>query len=210
MDIPIGHRVKLWRDSTKGVKTRILSAVKDSASDRDDISDVLVNTKIKRGDRLQEARLKFAPSIDVDGDKVFAGRIEGSIDDAAERLRDLGFRANPTAYVEVTEENGPDDGSFSKLLVTETTGPINRPRLLPNPGIYRRVKDQIHIVLWDTNEGVEFGAHREQHAWLQPTRHLVANDASYRIGVRDFRDIWLDEFEEELGGKDDVVWDTTN
>lgn len=207
---PVIRKLSLWRDAQRGVKSRLSNKVKDSALDREDVSDVLVNTKIKRGDTTQGLRLRYAPSIDVDLDKVFAGSVDAEMDEVREALRMLGFRNNPTAYVEITEEHGPDDGSFSKLLVTESGGRFNIPHLSPQPGFFRRVKDQIHIVVWDTDDGVEFGAHREQHAWLQPTRHLVDNDADMRIGVRDFRDMWFDEFQQELGGKERVTWDTTH
>jgi hypothetical protein len=209
-DGPILQKVSLWRDAEKGLKSRISSGVGPSAADRDDISDLVVGTKIERGDRLQELRLKHYPTIDVDRDKVFAGRTDAEFSEVEDALRRLGFRNNPTAYVEVTEENGPDDGSYSKLLVTESGGRFTVPHLSPQPGVVRRVKDQIHVVLWETQDGIEFGAHREKHAWLQPIRHLVNSDADMRVGVRDFRDVWYDEFGDELGAKDEVRWDTTH
>lgn len=207
---PLLKKINLWRDAEKGFKTRFNAKVKDSAVERADVPDVLVQTKIKRGDRLQQARLRFYPSIDVDREKLFAGRMDGDISDAEDRLVAMGYRNNPTAYVEVTDKNGPDDGSYSRNFITETGGRFDIPRVNQQPSLFRRVKRQIHVTLYDVPDGVEFLAHEEQSAWLQPARHVVANDAEAEVGVRDFRDNWWDEFGEELGGRDDVQWDTAH
>lgn len=207
---PLMEKASLWRDRSKGVTARLSDEAKDPAVERDDIPDLLTNQSVQRGDRLQAARLKRYPSIDVDHTKVFAGRMDGSLSDAEDRLRALGFRTNPTAYVEVSDKNGPDDGSYSKVLVTETSARVDVPMVTVRPSLFRRIKDQIHIVVWETEDGIAFGAHREQHAWLQPARHVVVNDSNYEIAVRDFRDMWFDEFGEELGGGDEINWESTH
>jgi len=207
---PILEKASLWRDSSKGLTSRFSSELEDSIPERDDISDIKLEQKLDRGGLLQRARLKRYPSINVEHGNVYAGRIDGDLEEATDRLQALGFRNNPTAYVEVSERNGPDDGSYSKVLVTESSNRLNPPMVTIRPSLFRRVKDQIHVVVWETSDGVEFGAHRERHAWLQPARHVAMNDSDKRVGVRDFRDMWYDTFESELEGKSQVRWDTTH
>lgn len=203
-------RVNLWRESSKGFKSRFTAGAKRPVPEREDLQDLVVATKVKRGDMLQRIRLKRVPSIDVDREELYAGEVEGDLDEATDRLSTLGFRNNPTAYVEVTEENGPDDGSYSRTIITETGGGFDRPMAVNRPTILRRVKEQIHVVVYELPDKVEYLVHRETSAWLQPARHTLVNKSSARRGVRDFRDIWYDEFGEELGGKEDVRWDTTH
>lgn len=207
---PVKEKFNLWRDANKGFKSRFMNAAKDPAAKRDDLPDLQVQMKMERGDKLQEARLKRYPSIDVDRDKLLAGTIPGDLEEAEDRLNTLGFRNNPTAYVEVTEENGPDDGSYSRQIVTETGGRLDIPRVTNQPLFFRRVKDQIHLALYELQDEVEVLAHRERSAWLQPARHVLVNDASARRGVRDLRDIWFDEFEEEMPGQDLTNWETSH
>lgn len=194
---PIRTKVQLWRESTKGLKSQFTSHVKDPPLKRSDVRTTLVQEKMQRGDRVQKLRLRFYPSIDMDFDRVYAGSIEGDLDDAKQLLMEAGFRNGPLAYVEVTEEFGPDDGSYWLHIITET-GKI--PRIDNRLGLFRRIKDQIHVVTWlDEDRGmVHLGAHREQSAPLQPARHAVVNMADARRGIRDFRNKWSDEFGEEL------------
>lgn len=197
MTRPIRHKLGLWRDTSKGVKSQLKDSVKDPALKRSDIRTSIVQQKMDRGDRAQAARLRFYPSIDVDLQKLYAGSIEGDLEDAKGALMEAGFRNGPLAYVEVTEEFGPDDGSFWLHIITETGKfPIVENRL----SLFRRVKDQIHVVTWldEDRDMVHFGAHREQSAPLQPARHAIINDANARRGVRDFRNKWFDEFGREL------------
>lgn len=210
MGTPIRDKVFLWRSSKRGVKSRLKEGVKKPALKRDDVPDVLASAKMKRGDNLQRARLKYYPSIDVDRDKLYAGEIDGDLEDARDMLLDIGFRNNPTAYVEVTEENGPDDGSYAKQFVTETGGRADIPAITNQPALWKRAKRQIHVVLFDVGDKVEFLAHEEISAWLQPARHVVEGDATASIGVRDFRDEWYDEHGEELPGRENVMWETTH
>lgn len=204
------NKLSMWREANKGLKSRLTNKVKDPALQREEVPDVFAKESFRRGDTLQKARLRFYPSIDVEHQRVYAGTYDGSLSELEDKLVAIGARNNPTAYVEITEENGPDDGSYSILFITETGGGPDVPRARNTPSIFRRVKDQIHLVLWKTSEGVDIGAHREQHAWLQPARHAAVNDANAGTGIRDFRDMWFDEFGEELPGKDDVKWETTH
>lgn len=207
---PILTKFNLWRDVNKGFKTRFSNKLEEPPEDREDIRPTVVQNKIERGTRLQKLRLRFYPSINVNRENLFAGRVDSNLDEATDALIDLGFRNNPTAYVEVTDEHGPDEGSYAKQIVTETGGRFNIPQAVLRPAVFRRVKDQIHVTVYSTDDGVEYLAHREQSAWLQPARHVVVNNADARRGVRDFRDVWFDEFEFELPAKDEVKWDVSN
>lgn len=210
MGTPVRDKLRLWSSRKRGIKSRFFSDVNIPAADREDVPNVMVSTKLERGDLLQKARLRRYPSIDVDKTALFAGHIDTDLEEAENLLLEMGFRNNPTAYVEVTEENGPDDGSYSLQLVTETGGRLDIPRITAQPSFWKRAKRQIHVTLFKVGRGVEFLAHEEISAWLQPTRHVVVGDASPSIGVRDFRDAWYDEFGEELPGKNEVIWQTTH
>ena len=213
MTRPIIQKFNLWRDRNKGLKNRLSSDLKDSALDRTDVATINVREKMDRGGRVQKARLERYPSIDVNKDNLYAGEIEGDKEDAIDLLEDLGFRNNPTAYVEITEEDGPDDGSFAKQFITESgqTGSKDIPVLLGGmPQLYRRVKEQVHVVIFVQEDTVEFLAHREQSTFLQPMRHVIVNNASARKGVRDFRNAFYDEAGMELGGKQNVKWDVVH
>lgn len=210
MTRPIIQKFNLWRDRNKGLKNRFSGKVKDSPLDRTDVATINVREKMDRGGRAQKARLERYPSIDVDKDQLYAGEIEGDLEDAEDLLEDLGFRHNPTAYVEVTEEDGPDDGSYAKQYIVESgqTGRKDAPVLLGGmPQLYRRLKEQVHVVIFEQEDTVEFLAHREQSTFLQPMRHVVVNNANARKGVRDFRNTFYDVAGMELGGKEKVSWD---
>lgn len=209
MASPLFEKYRLWRESGKGIKSLRDSQLKPSVVDRDSIASATKEVKLSRGDRLQRARLNYYPSIDVDRDQLYAGYIEGDLEDAEDALVEMGYRNNPTAYVEVTEENGPDDGSYARQRITETGGG-DRLHLTNHPTFFKRKKEQIHVVLFKVGDRVEFLAHEERSAWLQPMLHLTVNNAKARVGVRDFRNDWYDEFGEELNGKNETNWDTTN
>lgn len=209
MATPVLDKLRLWRESRTGLKTRFSDEVNPPVSKRDDVPDLVTNTKIKRGDRVQSARIKHYPSVDVNYDNLFAGYIEGDLSDARDRLLDMGYRNNPTAYVEVTDEYGPDDGSYARQYITETGGG-SRPYLTNFPSLYAREKKQIHVCIWDVDDEVHFLAHDERSAWLQPMLHVSVPDSNARIGVRDFRDDWYDNFGEELPGSDDVKWEVNH
>ena len=211
MSGPIIDKFNLWRDANKGIKTRFNSGKRKPAVKREDVSDLKIDLKIERGSRLQEARLKRYPSIDVDYDSLFAGKIQGDLSDAKDRLTSIGFRNNPTAYVEITEEHGPDEGSYSRQFITEGSRRFDLPRIGSQPSLFHREKRQLHVTVYEVDESeVHFLAHEERSAWLQPMRHVAVNDSSARIGVRDFRDAWYDEFGEPLGGVSNVQWETSH
>jgi hypothetical protein len=210
MKIAIGKKVDNWLDPTKGLKTRFSDRLQDPPVDRVDVGKAVLDEKIDRGDTLQELRLKHYPSIDVNKRELFAGKIQSDLEMAEEMLNIMGYRNNPTAYVEITEEHGPDDGSYARQIVTESGTNIDNPKLSSFPSPFRREKRQIHVTIYGVEDGTIFLAHEERSAWLQPGRHIAINDASGRRGVRDFRDDWFDEFGQELGGKEEVKWNTTN
>lgn len=203
-------KFQLWRQEGVGFKSRFNTELQPPVIDRDDISSIIVNNKIERGDLLQKIRLRRAPSINVDRARLFAGMVPGSKEDAENALLQMGFRSNPTAYVEVTEQHGPDDGSYALVEVTETGANVDVPQFAARPSFYKRMKRQIHVVIYEVESGVLFLTHDERSAWLQPMRHVFVNDASARVGVRDFRDLWFDTFGEELRGKSQVAWNTTH
>lgn len=210
MATPARTKLKLWTSRKRGIKSRVFSEAREAVTARDDIPNILVSKKIERGDRLQKARLRYYPSINVDHDVLFAGRTNVGLDETEDMLLEMGFRNNPTAYVEVSDRRGPDDGSYALQHITETGGRFDIPRVSQQPSYWKRAKRQIHVALFETPEGTEILAHEEISAWLQPARHVVDGDATARIGVRDLRDLWYDEFGEELGGREDVIWDTTH
>lgn len=172
---------------------------------RADIDPQVLATKWNRGDVVQRLRYRLYPSIDIDPLASYAGHNPEPRLETVNRLYRLGFRNNPTAYVEVAGPRGPDDGSYARQNITEHAiipqiqGPLG---LLP----FGRVKRQIHIVTYDTATGVDLFAHEERSAWLQPLRHGLLNDANYRIGVRDLRDTWADTFHTPLGDREHVQW----
>lgn len=210
MASPLRNKLTLWKSSKRGLKSRFTGDVKLSANDRSDVAQPSVQAKMDRGDRLQELRLRYYPSIDVDRDKLYAGYITGDLQDAKDMLHEMGFRNNPTAYVEVTDEYGPDDGSYSLQYITEDATRLDFPRITQQPTLLKRVKRQIHVTVYELDDRVEFLVHEEMSAWLQPARHVVKGDSTARIGVRDFRDEWYDEFEEELPGRENVMWETAH
>jgi len=201
-------KFRLWTDMNKGLKSRLSSELKSPVASRADVSTQAVNNAIDRGSRVQKLRLKHYPSIDVNADKLYAGEMEGSLSDAEDKLTKMGFRNDPTAYVEVTNKYGPDEGSYSRQMVSETGARFNRPTLIGTPSVLRRVKDQVHVTIQKVDSKVIFLAHREQSAWLEPARHVLVNDASARRGTLDFRDIWYFTFDESLSGEEKVSWPT--
>lgn len=207
---PVLQKASLWLDSDKGLRGRFSDELKEPAGKRDDVPNVLLETKAQRGDRVQELRLKFYPSINVDYNKLFAGKAEATLEEVEDALLEMGYRNNPTAYVEVTEQFGPDDGSYARQFITETGSRRNIPVIGGTVSPLKRVKRQIHVTLYKVENEVHFLSHEEISAWLQPTRHVVVGDSSARVGVRDFRDDWFDAFNSELPGGESVKWETNN
>lgn len=197
MSGPIRTKVQLLRESNKGLKSRLKDGVRGPALERDDVRTSTTEKKIERGDKLQALRLRNYPSIDVDFDRLYAGSIEGGKKEAEEILMRAGFRNGPLAYVEVTNEFGPDDGSYWLQIITETG---KFPFIDNRVPLFRRVKDQIHVVIWEDEEEsmTHFGAHREKSAMLQPARHASISESDAQRGIRDFRNKLNDEFGKDL------------
>jgi len=215
MATQILEKYRLWSEDGKGLKT--VTSTESPALSRDDIPDVIKQRRLdqsvvlgRRGEVAQDARLRYYPSINVDRDQLYAGYIEGSLQEARDKLSAMGYRNNPTAYVEVTEENGPDNGSFARQYITEEGVSPSRQRLTNFPSIFKRAKRQIHVCFWKVEDRVEFLAHEEKSAWMQPMLHVGVNDVKAEVGVRDFRDDWHDNFGEELAGKEDISWESTH
>lgn len=204
---PSVEKIQLWRESGKGFKTRLDSGLNSPVVDRSDVATATVNQSISRGDTAQTLRLRYYPSIDVDRDDLFAGYIEGDLEEARDKLFQLGYRNNPTAYVEVTDENGPDNGSFARQYVTEAQVGRGREHVTNFPTIFKRTKRQIHVCIWEVEDRVEYLAHDEKSAWLQPMLHVKIPDVKARRGVQEFRLDWYDEFGEELPGQEEVGWE---
>lgn len=194
---PVREKFGLWRESSRGIKSRLHKDTKEPVLDRSDVRTSEVMDKIERGDFVQEQRLKRYPSIDIDFDRVYAGSIEGDLDEAQEILMRAGFRNGPLAYVEVTDEFGADDGSYWLHIITESG---KFPYIENRAGFFRRIKDQVHVVVWrdDEREMVHFGAHREKSALLQPARHVGISEADASRGIRDLRNKIEDEFDKQL------------
>lgn len=175
-----------------------------TASGRSNVPQEVLDRKYERGDVVQQARLKFYPSIDI-SDKFasfYAGSFNGTREELEDRLFKIGYRNNPTAYVEVSERFGPDDGSFARNRITES-------QEFPYLGVGRpfgivtwwnRVKEQVHVTYFIDEEMdlIHLAAHIEASAWLQPARHLTVSEGDGHIGVREFRQDWKDEYDEEL------------
>jgi len=185
-------RLKLWREKGLTLTDRFKTK---SAVDRD-IEPALLQEKLQRGDLAQEARLKYYPSIEVSFDALYAGTFRGSKRELEQRMFDMGYRNNPTAYVEITDRLGPDDGSYAQQIIKEDTDfpHLNIDRPINDVPVWNRIKLQNHATIF--KEGIL--AHQETSAWLQPARHLTVSEANARIGIREFRDSWFDEFGESL------------
>lgn len=192
-------KLQLWKDKGLTLTDR-LSAPR--AVSRPDIDTSVLDRKIERGDISQELRLKYYPSIEIPFSDMYAGSYSGSLDELEDKLFSMGFRNNPTAYVEITDEFGPDDGSYARQVITEDQEfpylGLSRPFGLVT--WWNRVKEQVHIAVFidDSKDLIHISAHFEASAWLQPARHLTVSTPSSRIGVREFRQSWFDEFDEEL------------
>jgi len=206
MGSPLKDKAKLWLSRNRGLKSRVLADVKKPVAHRQDVKQLQVRQSVRRGNEMQKLRLKYYPSIDIPYNKLFSGKIKGTLGDAEDKLVNLGFRNDPTAYVEVTKEYGPDNGSFSKQYISETGGRIDIPRVTQQPTFWKRTKEQVHTTCFEVGDEIHFCTHKELSAWLEPARHVFANDVSARQGVQQFRWMWFNEYDEELGGKNDIHW----
>jgi len=189
-------RFELWADKGLTLTDRLETA----PAVKRDIDPAIMEQSIQRGDLLQEIRLKRYPSIEVSFDNLYAGTYRGTLDELEQKLFEIGYRNNATAYVEITDKLGPDDGSYSQQIVKESGEfpnlQISRPfGMIP---LYNRVKLQNHITTFVDGDVVHILAHQETSAWLQPLRHLTVSEGDANIGIREFRQAWKDQFEEEL------------
>lgn len=194
------NRIELWRDKGLTLTDRLELQTAQQRTESE-----VFNRKVERGDISQELRLKYYPSIAVDRvefSKMYAGSIDGDLEKAEDLLFEMGFRNNPTAYVEVTDQFGPDDGSYARQFITEDSEfpylGVSRP--LGVVAWWNRIKLQYHVAVFvDTQRDmVHILCHREPSAWLQPARHISISEGNAEIGVRDFRDFWKDEFGEGI------------
>lgn len=198
--MPNKSKVEMWKDKKLASTGRLR---KPAAVERDEIDDELLEQKISRGDLIQKARLRFYPSIEIDFFDFYAGSVSDlSLTEVEDVLFDIGFRNNPIAYVEVTDKFGPDDGSFARQFITEDDEfpYLGTSRPLGVVTWWNRIKIQYHVTTFvDEDRGmIHILCHRESSAWLQPARHLTVSEPEGKIGSRDFRDFWEDEFGEEL------------
>jgi len=189
-------RIELWTD--KGLT--ITDRLKTKPAIERDIEPALLEQKLQRGDLLQKIRLRRYPSIEVDFNELYAGTYRGSLDELEQKLFQIGYRNNPSSYVEVTDKLGPDDSSYLRLIIKEDTEfpHLNIDRPLGMIPLYNRVKLQNHITTFVDGDVVHILAHQEASAWLQPLRHLTVSEGKAEIGIREFRQAWKDQFGEEL------------
>lgn len=192
-------KAELWKDKGLTLRDRL---GKPPAVRRDGVDEEQLNKSMVRGDLSQHLRLKFYPSIEVEFDKLYAGSYDGTLVELEHKLFEMGYRNNPTAYVEVTEQFGPDDGSYCRQRVVEDDEfpylGIGRPFGLVT--WWNRLKVQVHAATFvdEARDLVHILAHWEASAWLQPIRHVTVSKADGVVGTREFRERWFDEFDEQL------------
>lgn len=188
----MSERISSWLEKGLTARARLLV---DPAVQRD-IDEQVLEQKLQRGDLTQRIRLRRYPSIEVDFDTLYAGTYRGSLDELEQKLFEIGYRNNPTAYVEVTDRLGPDDGSYARQIIKEDSEfphlPVDRPlNMVP---LYNRLKLQNHVTTFVDEDRVHILAHQETSAWIQPGRHLSVSEGDAKIGIREFRQAWDDEF----------------
>lgn len=185
------NKLQLWKEKGLTLNDRLQTK---PAVRRDGIEESTLERKKERGDIAQNIRLRFYPSIRVDFGDLYAGTFEGTLQEFEDEVFDIGYRNNPTAYVEITERFGPDDGSYARQVVTEDEEfpylGIGRP--LGHITYWNRIKLQNHITVYAEPEKkwVHILAHREASAWLQPARHLTVSEGDAKIGIEEFRQRW--------------------
>jgi hypothetical protein len=192
-------RAELWADKGLTATDRVSHP---PAIQRDSISQSTLDRKIERGDISQKLRLRYYPSIEIKFDNMYAGSFKGSLDELEEKLFAAGYRNNPTAYVEISDEYGPDDGSYARQRITESQEfpYLGRGRPFGVVTWWNRVKEQVHVTAFveEDSDWIHLLAHMESSAWLQPVRHVTVSEGNAEIGVREFREAWRDEHGEAL------------
>lgn len=189
-------KIDLWRE--KGLTLQGRLNADPPAVDRDGIPKDVLDDKIQRGDITQELRLRYYPTIDLTEKKenYYAGTFEGTLEELEDKLYNIGYRNNPTAYVEVMDGLGPDDGSYARVEITES-------QEFPYLGISRpfgvvtwwnRLKEQNHLTTFVDGDQVHVFVHKEASAWLQPIRHVTVSEGD-DIGSDEFDIRWDNEYE---------------
>lgn len=197
--MPDTNKFNLWKQKGLTLTDRVGHP---PAVERDGISEEDLEESLERGDLAQKARLRFYPSIEVEFDELYTGSVSLDFEQLEEKLFDMGYRNNPTAYVEVTDKFGPDDGSYARQRIVEDDDfpylGFSRPFGLVT--WWNRLKLQVHATVFidENRDLIHILSHWEASAWFQPVRHLTVSEASARIGKREFRERWLDEHGEEL------------
>jgi len=190
-------KIELWKK--KGLTLRDRLNADPPATSVESISQDLLDQKLERGDILQELRLKYYPTIDLTEkkDDYYVGSFSGTLEELEDMLFSIGYRNNPTAYVEVMDGLGPDDGSYARVEVTES-------QEFPYLGIGRpfgivtwwnRIKEQNHLTTFVEDDYVHVFVHKEASAWLQPIRHLTVSEGS-DIGGEEFSLRWEEKYDE--------------
>lgn len=192
-------KLELWAEKGLTARDRLNHP---PAARRSGVSQDTLERKLGRGDLSQELRLKYYPSIEVEFQELYAGSYKGTLEELEEMLFAAGYRNNPTAYVEITERFGPDDGSYARQRITESQEfpYLGAGRPFGVVTWWNRIKEQVHVTAFveEDSDWIHLAAHMEASAWLQPVRHVTVSEASARLGIREFREAWLDEHEEEL------------
>lgn len=192
-------KIEMWKQ--KGLTLRDRLNAGPPAAKRDSISAETLDEKTQRGDIAQELRLKYYPSINLTDKKenYYAGTFKGSLSELEDLLFDIGYRNNPTSYVEIIDGLGPDDGSYARVEITESQQfpylGIGRPFGLVN--WWNRIKEQNHLTTFvdEDNEQVHVFVHKEASAWLQPIRHVTVSEGD-DIGSDEFLLRWNDKYDE--------------
>lgn len=204
---PAMEKFSLWRDSTKGLTSRFRKELKPPVTKRDDISEVDVTKLLDKASIGRKIRLKHSPTIDIDREQLYAGTIPVTKEKLEGTLKQMGFRTNLGAYVEVL--NGkPDDGAYSKNTVTELSRRVDVPQVYGTVGLFPRVKEQLAVTVFEGDGEVDIMAHKTVSPMAQPVRSTERSDGSAREGVREFRSLVSRRVDKEVPGKEDVSWDT--
>lgn len=192
-------KLEMWKK--KGLTLRARMDANPPAVDRDDIPEDTLEEKLERGDILQKLRLRYYPTLDITKKKnnFYVGTVKKSLDELEDLIFKIGYRNNPTAYVETIEGLGTDDGSYARNEITES-------QEFPYLGIGRpfgivtwwnRVKEQNHLTTFVDGDYVHIFVHKEASAWLQPIRHVTLSEGDDQ-GSAEFKLRWNEKYDIEL------------
>ena len=99
----------------------------------------------------------------------YVGRIQIDEESFEEVLEQLGFIRNPLAYYKYTPEDRPSTGSW---VLLSGDGPIKI-----------RSGRQLHITIYESEDGIDVFAHNEFDWREHPVRHLREEIILYELGV---------------------------